>query len=80
MQHSPMNHVHHVASVEAAKKTKLSSILITLYDVWILKGSKYDSFPVASWVPIDHTPVPPLVEAWCKRPNVTPIAMSRFGH
>lgn len=49
---------------------------ITLYDAWPLKR---DMFPerVASWVPIDHQPVPPHVAAWCKQ--VEPIAMSRFG-
>lgn len=49
---------------------------ITLYDVWPLVR---DRFPenVASWVPIDHQPVPPEVANWCK--TVRPIAMSRFG-
>lgn len=75
---TPMNHVHHVATVEA-QKGKQPQLMITLYDVWILKGKKYDTIPVASWVPIDHVPIPPLVEAWCSRENVTPIAMSKFG-
>lgn len=49
---------------------------ITLYDAWPLKR---DMFPerVASWVPVDHQPVPPSVAAWCRQ--VSPIAMSRFG-
>ena len=58
----------------------LDPLLMTLYDVYIFKGAQWDDVDqIASWVPIDHTPVPPDVAAWCSRPNVTPIAMSRFG-
>ncbi len=58
----------------------LDSLLITLFDVWVFKGQQWDMIDnVASWVPIDHQPCPPDVLAWCKRSNVTPIAMSRFG-
>lgn len=50
--------------------------LISLYDVWPLRR---EMFPpkVASWVPVDHSPVPPEVVAWCR--TVRTIAMSRFG-
>jgi glycosyltransferase involved in cell wall biosynthesis len=75
---TPLNHLHHVAAVEK-KKGKLPNVLVTLYDVWILRGDKYADLNIASWTPIDHNPVPPLVLEWCKRPNVTPIAMSRWG-
>lgn len=58
----------------------LDPLLITLYDVYIFQGDQWDTVPqIASWVPIDHTPVPPDVAAWLRRKNVTPIAMSRFG-
>lgn len=61
-------------------KHKLDShILFTLYDVWIYKNPAFDKFNIASWVPIDHMPAPPGVSAWCRKPNVTPIAMSKFG-
>ena len=53
--------------------------LITLYDVWVFKGKKWDDWNVASWVPIDHLPCPPEVRDWCKKDNVTPLAMSKFG-
>jgi glycosyltransferase involved in cell wall biosynthesis len=53
--------------------------LFTLYDTWVFKAPAFDELPVASWVPIDHTPVPPSVAAYCSKPNVTPIAMSMFG-
>jgi glycosyltransferase involved in cell wall biosynthesis len=49
---------------------------ITLYDTWPLNRGMFPE-RVASWVPIDHSPVPPEVARWCK--TVTPIAMSRFG-
>ena len=54
-------------------------ILFTLYDVWVFKGEKWKDWNVASWVPIDHTPAPPQVSAWCREDNVTPIAMSQYG-
>lgn len=55
-------------------------LLVTLFDVWVFKGQQWDVVEnIASWVPIDHQPVPPEVLKWCKRDNVTPIAMSRFG-
>lgn len=58
----------------------LDPLLITLFDTWVFKGEQWDMMDnIASWVPIDHQPCPPEVIAWCKRPNVTPIAMSRFG-
>ena len=56
-------------------------VVFTLYDVWVY--NKNESLPliprIFSWVPIDHQPCPPEVVAWCKRDNVTPIAMSKFG-
>lgn len=58
----------------------LEPLLVTLFDTWVFKGQQWDLVDkIASWVPIDHTPCPPDVVAWCKRENVTPIAMSKFG-
>lgn len=55
-------------------------LLATLYDVWVFKSPALDSVPsIMSWVPVDHTPAPPDVLAWCQRKNVTTVAMSRFG-
>jgi len=69
--------VHHSRFSNLFKNQK--SLFITLYDAWVFKGKTWDKFPIASWVPIDHSPVPPKVAAWLKKNNVTPIAMSRFG-
>lgn len=55
------------------------NLLITLYDVWVFRGSKWDDWNIASWVPIDHLPAPTEVVNWCAKKNVTPIAMSKFG-
>ena len=55
-------------------------LLVTLFDTWIFKGEPWAQVDqIASWVPIDHSPIPPDVATWCRRPNVTPIAMSQFG-
>ena len=62
-----------------AKNPNQASLLITLYDVWVFRGKGFDKHNIASWVPVDHMPAPPEVMAWLKRPNVTPIAMSRYG-
>lgn len=75
---TPLNHRDHVAKVEAVKG-KLPNLLVTLYDVWILRGDQYKDLNIASWIPIDHSPVPPMVLDWAKKPNVTPIAMSKWG-
>ena len=54
-------------------------LLLTLYDTWIFTNPVFDEIPIASWVPIDHLPVPPKVAEWLAKPNVTPIAMSYYG-
>jgi len=53
--------------------------LFTLYDTWVFKAPAFDELPVVSWVPIDHMPMPPAVATYCKKPNVLPVAMSKFG-
>ena len=71
---APMQHAHW-----KSQNKNLKDLLITLYDVWVLKGAAWDKLNIASWVPLDHTTLPPKVEAWLRKPNVTPIAMSPFG-
>lgn len=65
----------------AAQHPTQHPVVFTLYDVWVY--NKNESLPliprIYSWVPIDHQPCPPEVLEWCKRDNVTPIAMSTFG-
>jgi glycosyltransferase involved in cell wall biosynthesis len=54
-------------------------LVITLMDVWVLRSKLLKELNLASWVPIDHAPVPPLVLAYFQHTQATPIAMSRFG-
>ena len=55
------------------------TVMVTLYDVWVLTNPKLADLPILSWVPIDHMPVVPQVANWCARENVKVIAMSKFG-
>jgi glycosyltransferase involved in cell wall biosynthesis len=55
---------------------------ITLYDVWVYKSPQWDTIPIASWVPVDHSVVPVEVAEWFKRGTDAgkwAIAMSKFG-
>ena len=56
------------------------TVMVSLCDVWVLTNpnlAKIDR--ILSWVPIDHMNVPPKVEAWLRKDNVTPVAMSKHG-
>ena len=55
------------------------NLFISLYDVWVMKSKQYDDFPIAAWVPLDHVTLPPGVENFLKKENVTPVAMSPHG-
>lgn len=64
----------------ANREPSLKPLLITLFDCWVFKSKSLDHVPqIVSWVPIDHTPCPPDVLEWCKKPNVLPVAMSLYG-
>lgn len=60
--------------------------VISLWDIWPWVDTQYggmladfDGLNIASWVPVDSTPVPPKTRAALDRWNVTPIAMSKHG-
>jgi glycosyltransferase involved in cell wall biosynthesis len=55
------------------------NLFISLYDVWVMNAKQYGDFPIAAWVPLDHVTMPPGVEKFLRRENVTPIAMSPHG-
>lgn len=68
------------AAAWAHQNADRTPLLITLYDVWVYKGDHWNTVPrIAPWVPVDHLSVPPDVAEWCRRDNVTPIAMSQHG-
>lgn len=56
-----------------------ADLVITLMDVWVLKSPKLAEVPLASWVPIDHAPAPPMVVDFFRQTGSRPIAMSKFG-
>jgi hypothetical protein len=43
--------------------------MITLYDVWVLTSKLFDTFPILSWVPLDHVTLPPRVETFLRKEN-----------
>lgn len=72
---APMDHL-----AWAAKYPDLPDLMITLYDVWVLKNPRYREInKIASWVPLDHMTIPTGVEKWLRQPNVHPIAMAPNG-
>lgn len=67
-------------AMDFGRPTGQQALVITLFDCWVFRGGGWDVMErVASWVPIDHFPAPTPVLEWLARPNVTPIAMSKFG-
>jgi glycosyltransferase involved in cell wall biosynthesis len=70
----PLDHKNWIAS-----NKEQPNLMITLYDVWVLTAKAFNDFPIAAWVPLDHISMPPGVEAFLTKENVTPIAMSPHG-
>lgn len=70
----PMHHAHFVG-----QHKKTPNALIGLYDCWIVKGKAWDKINIGWWTPLDHISMPPLVEQFLRKSNVTPIAMARHG-
>jgi glycosyltransferase involved in cell wall biosynthesis len=70
----PMHHAHW-----KSRNPEQPDALITLYDVWVLKGKAWDSINIGSWTPVDHAGLTAGVEAWLRKENVTPIAMALNG-
>jgi glycosyltransferase involved in cell wall biosynthesis len=54
-------------------------LTITLYDAWVLRAEPLKDALVATWAPIDHNPLPPMVAAAVRDIDAIPIAYSRFG-
>jgi glycosyltransferase involved in cell wall biosynthesis len=66
-------------NVTLAKIGESADLVITLMDVWVLTAPALAELPLASWVPVDHNPLPPRVRDFFGRTGSRPIAMSRFG-
>ena len=54
-------------------------LVFTLLDVWVLDHSVCQQLNMASWVPVDHDPVPPRVAEFFQQSAAVPVAMSRYG-
>ena len=53
--------------------------VFVLFDAWTLVGKHWDELPTSIWTMVDHTPVPPEVFQRLKKPNINPIAVTKFG-
>ena len=59
----------------------LPPLMIALFDAWPLTAPTWDAIPrIGIWTMIDHLPAPPKVLSFLDKPNVTPLAASRFAH
>lgn len=54
-------------------------LIVTLMDVWVLDSPVWKELKVVAWVPVDHEPVPPLVQKFFLETDAVPMAMSHFG-
>ncbi|WAZ20172.1 glycosyltransferase family 4 protein [Streptomyces cinnabarinus] len=55
-------------------------LILTLLDLWVMmKTIGMRGHRVASWVPVDHDPLPPQTAVALAHHQARPIAMSRFG-
>ena len=69
------HHFKHFQALHPHRK----HIILSLYDVWVLKNPALDELPIHAWTPLDHVTMPPAVENFLRKENVSPIAMSPFG-
>ncbi len=70
----------HYAVHHAGTECDPSEVLvITLNDVWTMIDERLRTLRLASWVPVDHYPVPPRVHEFFQVTGSRPIAMSKFG-
>ena len=69
------HHFRHFKALHPSRK----HIMITLYDVWVLQNPELDEIPIHAWTPLDHVTMPPAVERFLRKDNVSPISMSPFG-
>jgi len=67
------------ATIDVYAKHSNADIVIALCDAWVLHPDEWPDVKIAIWAPVDHYPIPPKVLKSLAHPNVTPIAMSRFG-
>jgi glycosyltransferase involved in cell wall biosynthesis len=57
----------------------LPAHVICLFDAWTMPEAMWKGVPTSVWCMVDHQPIPPKVLEVIKRPNITPIAVTKFG-
>jgi glycosyltransferase involved in cell wall biosynthesis len=57
----------------------LPAHVICLFDAWTMPEAMWKGVPTSVWCMVDHQPIPPKVLDVIKRPNITPIAVTKFG-
>jgi glycosyltransferase involved in cell wall biosynthesis len=62
----------------ASQRPELPSAVLTLFDVWVFNELQFDG-DVLAWTPLDHLTLPPNVQRFLMRGNVSPITMSPHG-
>lgn len=62
-----------------ADKGDAKNALLTLYDVWVYNEADLEGLDVISWTPLDHVTLPPAVEKFLRKENVTTLTMSPHG-
>lgn len=67
------------STIDVYAKHSEAELVITLCDAWVLHPDEWPEVNMAVWAPVDHCPIPPKVLKSLMPPNITPIAMSRFG-
>lgn len=60
-------------------ETLQPDLVVTLQDVWTLKGKPLRGKPVACWTPVDHLPLGEPIVKFLRDSDARPIAMSRHG-
>jgi glycosyltransferase involved in cell wall biosynthesis len=59
-------------------KPDMPNAIMTLYDVWVYNNLKTER-EIIAYVPLDHVTMPPMVEKFLRRDQVTPVTMSEHG-
>lgn len=57
----------------------LPAHVVCLFDAWTMPEAMWKSVPTSVWAMVDHQPIPPKVLEVLQRPNITPIAVTKFG-
>lgn len=60
-------------------KYEKADLIITLCDIWVLRGDAFKDLPIVHWIPIDCRPLGTPDRAQLEQSGAATIAMSRHG-